>query len=101
MKPTTQIWASYKAREFFERALQADPSYARARAYIAYTCHREQMLDIAEDAEMAVERGVEEARAAIALDPNDADTHTGFWRSTVIGPKIMKKEFQPPGRRWS
>ena len=60
-----------RAREFFERALELDPNYARAHAYIAVAHGRDMMFDYSGDPRRSsVQMGLEAAITAIQLDPD-------------------------------
>ena len=59
------------ARGLLQRALEIDPSYAAARAYLGMTYIVEAAHNSAGDADSGrIEQGLSEARQAIALDPN-------------------------------
>ncbi|WP_227420946.1 tetratricopeptide repeat protein [Roseitranquillus sediminis] len=65
-----------EAREYFERALELDPEYARAHANIAITYGREYVFLYADEpAPESVTRGLEAAITAIRLDPNLPDAY--------------------------
>lgn len=60
-----------RAREFFEQALELDPNYARAHAYIAVAHGRDMMFDYSrEPGRGSVQTGLEAAITAIQLDPD-------------------------------
>ncbi|WP_298922565.1 winged helix-turn-helix domain-containing protein [uncultured Roseobacter sp.] len=60
-----------QAREYFEKALELEPNYARAHAYIAVAYGRDMMFDYAAVSPwQSVQRGLQAAIAAIRLDPD-------------------------------
>jgi adenylate cyclase len=61
-----------EAREYFERALQFDPQYARAYASIALTYAREtELSEPGEVTAQSIGKGLEAAITAIQLDPKN------------------------------
>lgn len=64
------------ARQLFEKAVEIDPNYARAKAKIAWTYLSEYWNGWGEPSEDTLSKVVEFAQAAIASDPNDA---WGYW----------------------
>jgi TolB-like protein/Tfp pilus assembly protein PilF len=63
------------ARACFERALEIDPSYARAKAYLAYTYFREFLLGGSAGRDEASKRLLSFAKEATDMDPSDAECH--------------------------
>jgi adenylate cyclase len=63
--------ANVKARAMFERAVELDPAYARARAYLALTIYVQEVLPEAVMNE-ALGRAFKLAREAVALDSEDS-----------------------------
>lgn len=60
-----------RAREHFEQALQLDPDYARAHAYLAVAHGRDTMFEYSGDpGRSSVQKGLEAAIKAIQLDPD-------------------------------
>ncbi|MGI9390097.1 MAG: tetratricopeptide repeat protein [Boseongicola sp.] len=65
-----------EAREYFERALELDPEYARAHASIAITFGREVVFRYADDIPKdSVQKGLQAAITAIGLDPGIPDAY--------------------------
>ncbi|MDH5528424.1 MAG: tetratricopeptide repeat protein [Paracoccaceae bacterium] len=65
------ISGNQRARDFFEKALELEPNYARAHAYIAVAYGRDRMLDYAAvSGPQTVQMGLEAAITAIQLDPD-------------------------------
>lgn len=65
------IEGNARAREYFEKALDLEPDYARAHAYIAVTYGRDMMFDYAALSQrQSVQPGLQAAIAAIRLDPD-------------------------------
>jgi adenylate cyclase len=68
---SASVEALLAARSLFHRALELDPSYAMARAYLGMTYITDMAHGISGRATAAdVETGLSEARQAIRLDPN-------------------------------
>ncbi|MEM8728506.1 MAG: winged helix-turn-helix domain-containing protein [Pseudomonadota bacterium] len=60
-----------QAREYFARALELEPNYARAHAYIAVAYGRDTMFDYSgAPGRQSVQKGLEAAITAIQLDPD-------------------------------
>ncbi|WP_299731855.1 tetratricopeptide repeat protein [uncultured Tateyamaria sp.] len=65
------IEGNSRAREYFENALELEPNYARAHAYIAVAYGRDMMFDYAAvSPRQSVQPGLQAAIAAIQLDPD-------------------------------
>lgn len=65
------IEGNRRAREYFEKALELEPNYARAHAYIAVAYGRDMMFDYAASSpRQSVQPGLQAAVAAIQLDPD-------------------------------
>ncbi|MCH8150042.1 MAG: hypothetical protein IH987_19025, partial [Planctomycetes bacterium] len=62
-----------ESRSWFEKAIELDPNYARAWGWLAYTSANS-WLEGWSDKE-SLEKAEEFARKAVALDPDDYDTH--------------------------
>ena len=63
------------ARAAFERSLEIDPTYARAKTYLAYTYFRELLLESDVDRELTRKQLLRLAEEAVELDGNDAECH--------------------------
>lgn len=60
-----------RAREYFARALELDPNYARAHAYIAVSYGRDTLFRYSGDpGRSAIQKGLEAAITAIQIDPD-------------------------------
>ncbi|TGQ37129.1 MULTISPECIES: adenylate/guanylate cyclase domain-containing protein [unclassified Mesorhizobium] len=59
-----------EARHYFERAIELDPSYARAYALLSSAIEREWFLDMSGSTRL-LDEAFEMARKAVALDEND------------------------------
>lgn len=60
---------TFAARRYFESALELDPEFANAEAFLAWTHAFEYNNGWAEDAEGALDRALAHAESAIALNP--------------------------------
>ncbi|MCZ6579881.1 MAG: tetratricopeptide repeat protein [Gammaproteobacteria bacterium] len=63
------------AREYFERAVELDPNYARALANISFTYANEVNLESSPGREVALQQALQYARQALALDPTVPQVH--------------------------
>lgn len=65
-----------EAREYFKRALELEPGYARAYANIAVTYGRETIFRYREEiSKVSIDEGLEAAITAIRLDPDIPDAY--------------------------
>ncbi|MFN2386497.1 MAG: tetratricopeptide repeat protein [Thermoanaerobaculia bacterium] len=64
-----------RARKLLERAVELDPQFSTAWARLAETGMWEVLYGWTDNPEQAIERGLEHARRAVALDPRDAEAH--------------------------
>jgi adenylate cyclase len=80
--------ANAEARSMFERAIEADPNYARAYGYLAYTYIQDWRESWTETPDEALETAYELARKAVALDGDDYDNH---WSLAVV--QLFRREF--------
>ncbi|MCC2665542.1 MAG: hypothetical protein K0S35_3464 [Geminicoccaceae bacterium] len=64
-----------RARELFEKAVEVDPGYARAYAKNTWTYILEHFNGWTDAPEAALQRAMEEAKRAIAADPNEPWAH--------------------------
>lgn len=65
------IEGNRRARAYFEKALELEPNYARAHAYIAVAYGRDMMFEhAAPSQQQSVQPGLQAAIAAIQLDPD-------------------------------
>ena len=72
-----------QAREYFNRALELDPTLAAAHTSLAMLFMREGMMHASRPFEEALHLAEDELQKAVELDPNDANAH-GF-RAEVAG----------------
>ena len=66
------------AREFFEQAIKIDPNYARAYGDLAWTHELDYDYEWTDNDEKSLELALENASAAVHLDPNDYEAHWGL-----------------------
>jgi adenylate cyclase len=64
-----------RAREFFNHALELDPTLAAAHTGLAELCTREGDLFASRPLVEALALGADEARKTVEIDPTDADAH--------------------------
>jgi len=72
-----------QAREYCERAIEIEPSYARAHAQMAFSYVLEVMLMAAEDVAHARQQALEYAETAVKLDPTDEFCHWSLGEAAV------------------
>ena len=63
------------ARDLFEQATKIDPSYARAYAGLAWTYSLDYDFEWTDDVDKTLTLALENASAAVHLDPNDHEAH--------------------------
>jgi adenylate cyclase len=63
------------ARDYFERAIELDPEYARAYCGIAWSYHRELWLDPEKFTDGTMDKLLDAAKRAVALDDSDSANH--------------------------
>lgn len=63
------------ARNLFEKAIDADPTYARAYAGLAWTYASDYDFEYTDDFDGALEKALANARTAVSLDENDYQAH--------------------------
>lgn len=63
------------SKDWYRRALDLEPGFARARAGLAYTYYNDAVFGFAANPGEAVAEGTKLALEAVALDPNDAFAH--------------------------
>ena len=66
------------AREFFEQAIKIDPNYARAYGDLAWTHELDYDYEWTDNDEKSLKLALENASAAVHLDPNDYEAHWGL-----------------------
>ena len=64
-----------EARDYFERAIALDPTYALAHAGLASTYNRDLMLEFSDDRADAAKQAFEAASKAVELDQTDSYAH--------------------------
>lgn len=75
-------------RQLLERAIQLDPEYARAYAYLAESLCIEADTDWCKSRKEAIEKAVSYARKAIALDEFDSVTHEAMGQAYLYQKKF-------------
>ncbi len=68
------------ARELFERAIEADPGFAPAYAYYAYSCYITVIMGYAADPATRLQEGMAAARKALKCDDRDAISYFAIGR---------------------
>jgi adenylate cyclase len=68
--PVGEIEAEAEAHRLYERAIELDPGYAHAYALLAHMLALEWFRDMS-GSDALLDRGLELAKKAVALDPND------------------------------
>jgi adenylate cyclase len=63
------------AREYFERAVELDPNYARALANISFTYSNEVNLGSGAGSEVALQQALKYGKQALSLDPTVPQVH--------------------------
>lgn len=83
-----------EARQWFERAIEQEPGYARAWGLLAYTTMQTWLNGWRDRA--AVDEAEQAAARAVALDPDDYDTHwaLAFVHSSLGRFDAAQEEFQ-------
>jgi adenylate cyclase len=67
--------ANRRARQYFEKAVAASPSYSDAWAYLSWAHGHDLMIDCVEDREATTSSGIDAGLRAISLDENSALAH--------------------------
>jgi TolB-like protein/DNA-binding SARP family transcriptional activator len=86
------MWHTYRftdadaqeAYRLLHRALQEDPSFARAHAGLSFTHFVRAFLHASEDVEGEVRQAVECARESVSLEPRDAIGHWSLGRALFL-----------------
>lgn len=88
--------AHAEARALYEKALAADPGYARAHAGLAELCYMELFVGAwGQPREPMLEAALGHARKAVELDDGDAQPHV------ILGwVHMMRREFERAIRHW-
>ena len=63
------------ALKMFKQASQADPDFAPAHAYYAYSCYQTVIMGYADDPEANLQEGLDAARRALRCDDRDATSY--------------------------
>lgn len=69
-----------KAMAMFHRAFEADPGFAPAYGYFAYSCYITVIMGYAEDPKARLEQGMEAAKRALQCDDKDAISYFSIGR---------------------
>lgn len=75
---------SVKALEFLQKAIQLDPDFASAYGGVAFTMYVYLLMDLSDDREADLERGLQSGLTAVELDDNDPFAHAGLGRIRII-----------------
>jgi adenylate cyclase len=73
-----------RAREKFHQAIALEPNYARCWTGLAYTHNRDIRMRYAESREKSLEKSLEAARRAVALDETDSVAHVMLSRAFSV-----------------
>ena len=68
------------ATELFNQAITADPGFAPAHAYYAYSCYQDVIMGFADDPEARLREGMQAARRALECDDKDAISYFAIGR---------------------
>jgi TolB-like protein/Tfp pilus assembly protein PilF len=87
------LWHMYKfndadnrhAAELFERALQLDPTFARAWAGLSFTHFQNVFLDLKPDRRQQIELALRAARRSVDADDRDPAAHWAMGRALWLG----------------
>ena len=73
-----------KAKEFFQRAIELDPNFSSAYAGLAYANYYGVILDLVDDPEEQIARGIGFGKTAISIDPTDPFARVALGRVYLI-----------------
>ena len=73
-----------QAMELFKKAISADPNFAPAYGYLAYSCYITVIMGFAEDHAARLQEGVEAGKAALKIDDRDAISYFGLARNLMM-----------------
>jgi len=73
-----------KALEYQQKAVELDPNFASAYGAIAYCMYVHLLMDISQDREADMERGLQAGLTAVGLDDNDPFAHVGLGRIRIV-----------------
>lgn len=76
------------ARSCFERAIELDPGFARAWVALAYSHHRDIMLECCADRAETLDAELVAARRAVALDDSDSMAHAALGGAYLWGGQL-------------
>ncbi len=87
------LWHMYKfndvdnrqAADLFERALQLDPTFARASAGLSFTHFQNAFLDLTPDRRQQIELALRTARRSVDADDRDPAAHWAMGRALWLG----------------
>jgi len=72
------------AMKMFKQASQADPNFAPAYAYYAYSCYQTVIMGYADDPEANLQEGLDAARRALKCDDRDAISYFALGRILMM-----------------
>jgi tetratricopeptide (TPR) repeat protein len=74
-----------QAADLFERALQLDPTFARASAGLSFTHFQNAFLDLTPDRRQQIELALRTARRSVDADDRDPAAHWAMGRALWLG----------------
>jgi tetratricopeptide (TPR) repeat protein len=72
------------AESYFQRAILADPAFARGHGALSYVNVQRSLYDHPKDRVPRLETALRQARAAVALDPQDCFCHCALGRALCL-----------------
>jgi adenylate cyclase len=73
-----------QSMDMFKQAIEADPKFAPAHAYLAYSCYITVILGYVEDPKARLAEGLEAANQALQIDEKDAISYFAFARIRMM-----------------
>ena len=73
-----------KSQAFFQRATELDPGFSNAYAGLAYAIYYAVILDLVEDPEEQIARGIGFGKTAVSIDPTDSFARVALGRAYLI-----------------
>ena len=68
------------ATDLFNQAIAADPGFAPAHAYFAYSCYQDVIMGFSDDPEARLQEGMQAARRALECDDKDSISYFAIGR---------------------